>query len=69
MIYYVLPGDTLSSIAGKHWRAIAATTLDAGVEWLVFRNPGLLRAGGPLVGSAYYIDAWQLGGVNHAPTG
>ena len=66
MLYYTLPGDTLSSIVGRHWVAIAAPTVDLAAEWVAYRNPELLRAGGPTAGQAYYIDAYQAGAVVYA---
>ena len=66
MRYYALPGDTFSSICGKHYSAIAAPTLDAAAEWLAYTNPHLLAAGGVLAGTEYVILPYHAGGVIYA---
>lgn len=62
MTYYTLPGDTLSSIAYKHWDEMGAPTLDDGVAWLCFVNPHLLEPD-IATGTAYTIMGWQAGGL------
>ena len=66
MLHISLPGDTLSSIAARHWAELAAPDLDSGVAWLCYRNPVLLSAGGVPAGTEYFIDAYQAGAIVYA---
>ena len=66
MLHISLPGDTLSSIAARHWAELAAPDLDSGVAWLVYRNPVLLTAGGVSAGTEYFVDAFRPGAIVYA---
>ena len=66
MIYYTLPGDTFSSVLGKHLAGIGAPDIDTAAAWLAYTCPGLLAARGPAPGTPYAILSYVAGGVVYA---